>query len=149
MWGGAAHVALVVKNLPANAGDIRGTGWISRSGRSPGRGNGKYSCLENSIDSEACGVAKSRTWLKQLSTCMHTQLDQIMDHKIQKDQKTQLPFLKDWEQKHVPALNTPLAWPLDTPLPSPHLRNQLTLLQEASKGTCYLFLAPMLQQATQ
>ena len=34
------QVALVVKNLPANAGDIRDEGWIPGSGRSPGEGNG-------------------------------------------------------------------------------------------------------------
>ena len=40
----------VVKNLPANAGDV---GSISGLGRSPGEGNGnplQYSCLENSMD---------------------------------------------------------------------------------------------------
>ena len=43
----------VVKNLPANAGDIRDMGSIPVSGRSPGEGHGnplQYSCLENSID---------------------------------------------------------------------------------------------------
>ena len=47
---GASQVALVVKNSPANAGDIRGTGSIPGSGRFPGVGNGnslKNSCLEN------------------------------------------------------------------------------------------------------
>ena len=38
MW--ASQVALVVKNLPANAGDIRDVGSISGSGRSPGGENG-------------------------------------------------------------------------------------------------------------
>ena len=41
---------LVVKNLPANAGDA---GPISGSGRSPGGGDGnplQYSCLENPMD---------------------------------------------------------------------------------------------------
>ena len=33
-------VALVVKNPPANAGDIRGVGSIPGSGRSPGGGHG-------------------------------------------------------------------------------------------------------------
>ena len=40
----------VVKNLPANAGDIRNEGLISGSGTSPGGGHGnplQYSCLEN------------------------------------------------------------------------------------------------------
>ncbi|MGU0224815.1 hypothetical protein, partial [Klebsiella pneumoniae] len=35
-----SQVVLVVKNLPANAGDIRDVDSISRSGRSPGQGNG-------------------------------------------------------------------------------------------------------------
>ena len=44
------QAALVVKNLPANAGDVRDTGWIPRSGRPPGGGHGnplQYFCLEN------------------------------------------------------------------------------------------------------
>ena len=36
----AMWVALVVKNLPANAGDLRDTGSIPGSGRFPGKGNG-------------------------------------------------------------------------------------------------------------
>ena len=52
------QVVLVVKNLPANAGDARDTGSIPRVGRSPEGGHGnllKYSCLENPIDrSLAC-----------------------------------------------------------------------------------------------
>ena len=36
----ASQVALVVKNLPANAGDIRDAGSNPRSGVSPGGGNG-------------------------------------------------------------------------------------------------------------
>ena len=38
-----------VKNLPAGAGDLRASGSIPGSGRSPGEGNGnliQYSCLE-------------------------------------------------------------------------------------------------------
>ena len=49
-------MALLVKNLPANAGDIRDAGSIPGSGRSPGGGHGnplQYSSLENSIDREA------------------------------------------------------------------------------------------------
>ena len=43
-------MVLVVNNLPANKGDIRATGSIPGSGRSPGGGHGnplQYSCLEN------------------------------------------------------------------------------------------------------
>ena len=68
----------MVKGPAANAGDVRDTGSISGSGRSPGGGNGlplQQSCLENHTDSGSWwatvrGVAKSWTGLKQLS--MHT-----------------------------------------------------------------------------
>ena len=49
----ASRVALVVKNLLANAGDVRDTGSIPGSGRSPAGRNGsalQYSCLENAMD---------------------------------------------------------------------------------------------------
>ena len=48
--GWASQVALVENNLPAKAADIRDTGLIPGSGRSPGEGNGyplQYSGLEN------------------------------------------------------------------------------------------------------
>ena len=54
----ASQVALVVKNLPANAGNV---GSILGSGRSPRGGNGnplQYSCLKNTMDRGA-GWAKS------------------------------------------------------------------------------------------
>ena len=64
-------MALVVKNLPANEGDLRDQGSIPGWGRFPGEGNGsplQYSCLENPMDRGAwwatvCGVEKSRTGL--------------------------------------------------------------------------------------
>ena len=46
----ASQVALMVKNLSANAGDVRDVGSIPGFGRYPGEGHGnplKYSCLEN------------------------------------------------------------------------------------------------------
>ena len=52
-------MALVVRNLPASAGDIRDSGLIPGSGRSPGGGHGnplQYSCLENPKDREAWGA---------------------------------------------------------------------------------------------
>ena len=60
-------MALVVKNLPANKGDIRDAVLIPGSGRSPGGGHGnllQYSCWENPMDRGAWqatvyGVAKS------------------------------------------------------------------------------------------
>ena len=69
-WG--SQVALVVKNLPANAGDVRGTCSIPGFGRSPGGGHGnplQYSCLENPMDKGAwlatvLEVTKSWTQLR-------------------------------------------------------------------------------------
>ena len=72
----ASQVALVVKNLPAKAGDIKDMDSIPRSGRSPGEGGHsnplQYSCLESPMDRGAWWatihrVAKSRTPLKRLS----------------------------------------------------------------------------------
>ena len=68
----ASQVVLVVKNPPPSAGDIRDTGLIPGSGKSPGgeRGNPlQYSCLENSMDrgtwwATVHGVTKSQTRLK-------------------------------------------------------------------------------------
>ena len=65
----------VVKNLLANAGDLRDTGLISGFGRFPGEGNGnplQYSGLENPMDRGAWratvhSVAKRWTLLKRLS----------------------------------------------------------------------------------
>ena len=62
-------MALVVKSLPADTGDIRDVSLISGLGRSPGVGNGnplQYSCLENPMGREAWlavvqGVTKSWT----------------------------------------------------------------------------------------
>jgi len=73
-------VALVVKNLPANAGDVRDMGSILGSGRSSGGGHSnplKYSCLENPMDREAWWatahkIKRSWTRLKRLS--MHTNI---------------------------------------------------------------------------
>ena len=68
-------MVLVVKNPPANAGDIRKAGLIPGSGRSPGGQHGnplQYFCLENHMDRGAWWatvqrVLKSQTQLKQLS----------------------------------------------------------------------------------
>ena len=54
LW--ASQVALVVKNPPANAGDVRDVGSIPGLGGVPREENGnplQYSCLENPMDREA------------------------------------------------------------------------------------------------
>ena len=64
---GASQGELVVKNPPANAGDLRDSGSIPGLGRSLGKGHGdplQYSCLENPVDRGAWwatfhGVSKS------------------------------------------------------------------------------------------
>ena len=65
----------MVMNLPADAGDIRDTGSILGSGRSPGGGHGnplQYSCLENPIDRGAWwatvgGVAESQSDMTEVT----------------------------------------------------------------------------------
>ena len=65
----ASQVVPVVKNPPANAGDIRDAGSFSWLGRSPGGGHTnplQYSCLENPMDrgawgTSAHGVTKSKS----------------------------------------------------------------------------------------
>ena len=55
-------MALVVKNPPASAGDIRDVGSVPGLGRSPGGGHGsscQYSCLENPMDREEPGRLQS------------------------------------------------------------------------------------------
>ena len=69
---GASEVSPVVKNQPANEGDIRDLGSIPGSGRCPGEGHSnpiQYSCLDNPLDRGAWrGIvhrfAKSQTRLK-------------------------------------------------------------------------------------
>ena len=68
-----SQVLLVVKNPPANAGDIRDAGSVPGSGRSPGGGHGnplQCSCLENPMDRGAWwvrvhGVTQNQTPLRQ------------------------------------------------------------------------------------
>ena len=68
-------MVLVVKNLPANSGDIGDAGLIPGPGRSAGGGHGsplQYSCLENPLDrgpwwAMVPRVTKNQTQLKQLS----------------------------------------------------------------------------------
>ena len=70
----------MVKNLPANAGDVRDEGLIPGLGRSPGGGNGNplQSCLGNPTDRGAWWatvhrVVQSQIRLKQLSMQAHIQ----------------------------------------------------------------------------
>ena len=70
----ASQGELVVRNLPANVGDVRDPGSVSGLERSPGGEHGnslQYSCLGNPMDREAWrttvhGVANSWTPLSLL-----------------------------------------------------------------------------------
>ena len=72
----ASRGALVIKNLPVRAGDIRGGSLIPGSVRTPEGGNDnplQYSHLKNPMDrgtwqAMVHRVPKSQTQLKQLST---------------------------------------------------------------------------------
>ena len=70
----------VVKNLNANAGDVRNAGSISGSGRSPGGGHGnqlQYSCLENLMDRGA--------WQTTVHSrvCKESDMTEVTRHNIQ------------------------------------------------------------------
>ena len=72
MCQGASQVALVVKNLPTNAGDARDVCSVPGPGQSPGEWHGnplQYSCLQNPMNRGAGRpavprAAKSWTGLK-------------------------------------------------------------------------------------
>ena len=77
--GWPSQVALVVKNPPANAGDVRDVGVIPGSGICPGEGNGnplQYPCLGNPMDRGAWWatvqrVAKELDVTLRLNDTMH------------------------------------------------------------------------------
>ena len=78
---------LLVKNLPASAGDVRHTGLIPGSGRSPGGGHGnpiQYSCLGNPMDRGDCRVTVHRfaesERLKRLSTHTYELISERVPH---------------------------------------------------------------------
>ena len=97
-------VELVVKNLLANAGDIRDEGLIPGLGRSPGQGHSnplQYPCLENPMDSGAWWATvprtiKSQTRLKQLSTHILTHTSNLMAFYSSK-----YPPIDPWTSQHL------------------------------------------------
>ena len=67
LW--ASQVVLVVRNLPANVGDIRDKDLILGLGKSPGGGHGnslQYSCLENPKDRGAWWAVGHRVIQSQI-----------------------------------------------------------------------------------
>ena len=86
---GASQLVIVVKNLLANAGDMRNLGSVPELGRFPGRGHGnplQYSCLENPMDKGAL-VGYSPQGRKGLDTAKGT------EHACMRAQAAQSDFL--------------------------------------------------------
>ena len=84
----------MVKNLPANAGDLRDAGSIPGLGRPAGEGNGtapQYSCLKNSMSRGAWWVTVQRatkSWTRlSTRTSENTSCLYLC---------TLLPFFKTW-----------------------------------------------------
>ena len=70
----------VVKNPPANAGDIKGMGSIPGSGRYPGGGHGnplQFSCLENPMDRKPGGLQS--LWSHTTEVTEHTHRSLYLD----------------------------------------------------------------------
>ena len=68
-------LGLVVKNLPANAGDAGNSGSFRRPGSSPGGGNDNpldYPCLETPMDRGAQRSTVYRVTKSQTSLSTHT-----------------------------------------------------------------------------
>ena len=94
----------MVKNPPANAGDIRDSGSIPGWGRSPGEGNDhplQYSCLENPMDRGAWraavpGITKSEK-TEQLSTLEHTHTQEKEASRTRKSIKRANKTESGWE----------------------------------------------------
>ena len=68
----------MVKNPPANAGDIRDGDSVPELGRCPGRGNGnpiRYSCMEHPMDRGAWRATVGmigKSWTTTEAASLHT-----------------------------------------------------------------------------
>ena len=97
---GASQLVLVVKNLLANAGDLRDLGSVPGLGRSPGRGHGnplQYACRENPHGQRS---------LAGYSSWGHEELDTAEgpEHaclQAQAAQRDFLPNCMEWGEMHV------------------------------------------------
>ena len=107
-----SQVALVVKNLLANAGDIRDSGLIPGLGRTPEGEHGNslhFSCLENSMDGGAWqatvhSVTKSQTQLsdyhslKLATICCHSPRSICLLHRPNRKAEC------GWDGNHYPFI---------------------------------------------
>ena len=103
-------MVLVVKNPPPKAGDMRDTGLIPGSGRSPGGGHGnalQYSCLENPMDRGAWRA--TGLWGHQeLDTCEATQRTGMQRRRLGKTTEAQKtpPLRKDLTSRRLDSSNS-------------------------------------------
>ena len=104
----ASQMELAVKNLPADAGDIRDASSIPGSWRSPGRGHGnpfQYSCLENPMNRVRHDLAHTHVVYQVAQVVKNSQ-------PMQEEQETWFQFL-DWEnplEKKMATHSSILAW---------------------------------------
>ena len=107
-------MAQTVKNLPANAEDIRDVGLTPGLGRSPGEGNGNtlpYSCLGTPMDRGAWratvhGVAKSLTRLRTKHAVTSKKASESFQNDLmQKEVKTILRTVSDFVPKECSELS--------------------------------------------
>ena len=104
----ASQVALVVKNLPASAGDRRDAGLIPGLGRSPGGGRGnplQCSCLENPTDRGAWELQSRGSQRVGDEWC-----DRACTHTVNPHSWTDLKDSSDWSfriheflKQHLPS----------------------------------------------
>ena len=108
-------MALVVKKLPANAGDLRDVGSIPWLGRFLGGGHSnphQYSCLKNPMDRATWWatlhrVAKSWTKLKRPSTQKFTKTGRVGIRNIKTLGKFNQDNLSFWETR---LFSTQIQW---------------------------------------
>ena len=93
---------LMVRDLSANAENIRERGSVPGSGRFPGGGHGnplQYSCVENPMDTQkpgrlqSMGSQKSQTRLKRVS--MHADMTVYLQHSRYSAKRT-LEFTREF-----------------------------------------------------
>ena len=117
-----SQVLLVIKNPPANAGDVRDTGSIPGLGKFPGGGQGnplQYSCLENPVDrgawrARARRVTKSWISLKWLGTYWSPGQG-FSSTSITEGAAIHCPLFKEM---HLPLLDKVDLFPLEVILPT-------------------------------
>ena len=117
----------MVKNLPANAGDLRDVGLLSGLGRSPGGGHGnplQYSRLENPMDKGAWQatvhvVTKSHTRPKQLGmhACTHSC---EVPPRVESEPENMAPGWLDGSCFSAARSCLTLYHPMDCSTPGPH-----------------------------